>query len=62
MTHRQRFCQEPFIRGLAIEGSVGSMIIVIVLPLTQLVVKQVDVVGNTVFVQELIELLIIDAV
>jgi hypothetical protein len=45
---------------LAIEGSMWSMIVVIVLPLTQLVVKQVDIVGNAVFVQELVELLLID--
>ena len=37
-----------------------SMIIVIVLPLPKLVVKQVDIGGNAVFVQELIELLLID--
>jgi hypothetical protein len=39
----------------------GSMVIVIVLPLTKLVVEQVYIVSNAVFVQELIKLLFIDA-
>ena len=38
-----------------------SMIIVIVLPLAKLVVEQAGIVGNAVFVQELIKLLFIDA-
>ena len=38
-----------------------SMIIVIVFPLAKLVVEQVDIVGNAVFVEELIKLLLIDA-
>ena len=37
------------------------MVIVIVLPLAQFVVEQVDVVGDTVTIEELVELLIIDA-
>ena len=36
------------------------MVIVIVLPLTQLVVEQVDVIRDAVLVQQLIELLVID--
>ena len=38
------------------------MVIVVVFPLPQLVVEQVNVVGDAVLVQELIELLVIDAV
>lgn len=39
-----------------------SMVVVVVLPLTQLVVEQVDVVCDAMLVKELIELLLIDAV
>ena len=38
------------------------MVIIVVLPLAKLVIKQVDVVSDAVLVQELIELLFIDAV
>jgi len=38
------------------------VVIVIVLPLAQLFVKQVNVVGNAVLVQELVELLVVDTV
>jgi hypothetical protein len=38
------------------------MIIVVVLPLTQLLVEQVDVVGDAVPVEELVELLVIHPV
>jgi hypothetical protein len=37
------------------------MVIVVVLPLPQLLVEQMDVVGDAVLVEELIELLVIDA-
>jgi hypothetical protein len=46
---------------LPIEGSVRAMVIVIVLSLAKLVVEQVYIVGNAVLVQELKELLFIDA-
>jgi hypothetical protein len=39
---------------------VRTVVIVVVLPLTQLVVEQVDVVGDPVSIQELVELLVID--
>lgn len=38
------------------------MVIVIVLPLPKLVVKQVDILCNAVLVEELVKLLLIDAV
>jgi hypothetical protein len=38
------------------------MVIIVVFPLTKLVIKQVDIVGNAVFVRELVELLSIDTV
>jgi hypothetical protein len=38
------------------------MVIIVVLPLAKLVIKQVDIVSDAVLVQELIELLFIDAV
>jgi len=41
---------------------VRSIVIVVVLPLAKLVIEQVDIVGNAVFIQELIKLLFIDAV
>jgi hypothetical protein len=46
---------------LAIEGSMRSIVIVIVLPLAKLVVEQMYIVGNAVFVEEVIKLLLIDA-
>jgi hypothetical protein len=47
---------------LAIDGSVKPVVIVIVLPFPQLVVKQMDVLGNAVLGEKLVELLFIDAV
>jgi hypothetical protein len=41
---------------------VGPVVIVIVLPLPQLLVKQMNIVGDAVLVEELVELLVIDAV
>jgi len=41
---------------------VRPVVIVVVLPLSQLVVEQVDVVADPIAVQELVELLVIDAV
>jgi hypothetical protein len=38
------------------------MVIVVVLPFTELVVEQVDVVGDATLVQELVELLLIEPV
>ena len=38
----------------------GTMVIVVVLPLPQFVVEQVNVVGHAALVQELVELLIVD--
>src|SRR5580700_202041 len=40
------FCHEPLVRGLPVESSMRSMVIVVVLPFTKLVVEQVDVVGD----------------
>ena len=39
----------------------GSVVIVVVLPLAQLLVKQVNVIGDTALIEELVELLVIDA-
>ena len=39
-----------------------AMVIVVVLPFAQLLVEQMDVVADAVLVEELVELLIIDAV
>jgi hypothetical protein len=47
---------------LAAERSVRTVVIVVVLPLPQLVVEQVDVVGDPVSIQELVELLVIDPI
>ena len=38
------------------------VVIVVVLPLAQLVVEEVNVIGDAVLVQELVELLVVDAV
>jgi len=53
---------EPFVGRLAVERPVRPVVIVVVLPLPQLLVEQVNVVGDAVLVQELIELLVVDAV
>jgi hypothetical protein len=45
------FCHEPLVWSLAVEGSMGSVVVVVVLPFAKLIVEQVDVVGNAVFVQ-----------
>jgi hypothetical protein len=45
---------------LSVEGSVGPVVIVIVLPLLKLVVKQVDVVRDAVLVEQLVKLLFVD--
>jgi len=47
---------------LAIEGSVGSVVVVIALPFSQLVIEQVDIVGYAILVQQLLELLVIHTV
>ena len=39
----------------------GSVVIVIVFPFTQLVVKQVDIVSDAVLVEQLVKLLLIDS-
>ena len=38
----------------------GPVVIVIVLPLLKLVVKQMDIVSDAVFVEQLVELLLVD--
>jgi hypothetical protein len=47
---------------LAAECSVRPVVIVVVLPLAQLVVEEVNVIGDAALVQELVELLVVDAV
>jgi hypothetical protein len=49
-------------RCLAVERTVRAVVIVVILRLAQLVVEQVNVVGDAAAVEELIELLIVDAV
>jgi len=41
---------------------VRSIVVVVVLPLAKLVIEQADIVGNAVFIEELIKLLFVDAV
>jgi hypothetical protein len=41
---------------------VGAVVVVIVLPFSQLLVEEVDVVADAVLVEQLIELLVVDAV
>jgi hypothetical protein len=41
---------------------VRTVVIVIVLPLAQLVIEQANVVGDAIFVEQLIELLVVDSV
>ena len=40
----------------------GSVVIVVVLPLAQLLVEQVNIVADTVMIEELVELLVVHAV
>ena len=60
LTLRLRFGDEPFVRGLAIERPVRTVVIVVVLPLAQLLIEQVDVIRHAILVQQLIELLVVD--
>ena len=48
--------------GLAIERPVWAVVIVIVLPLAELLVEEMNVVGDAIFVEQLVELLIVDPV
>jgi hypothetical protein len=48
-------------RGLSRQGSMRSVVIVIVLPFFELLIEEVNVVRNPVAVEELVELLIVDA-
>ena len=52
--------QLSFVRGLSTERAVRTVVIVIVLPLPQLLIEQMDVVGSAVSVKQLIELLVVD--
>jgi hypothetical protein len=47
---------------LAAECSVRPVVIVVVLPLAQLLVEEMNVIVDAVLVQELVELLVVDAV
>jgi len=47
---------------LAIKCPVRPLVIVIVLPLAQFLVEEMNIVGDAVLVQELIELLVIDPI
>jgi hypothetical protein len=47
---------------LAIERPVWAVVIVIVLPLAELLVEEMNVVGDAIFVEQLVELLIVDPV
>jgi hypothetical protein len=47
---------------LPTERPVRAMIVVVVLPFTQFVVEHIDIVMNTILVEQLIELLVVDAV
>jgi hypothetical protein len=51
-----------FERGLTLQHAVMAMIIVVVLPFTQFLVKQVDVVRDPNLIKQLVELLLVDAV
>lgn len=46
---------------MAIERPVRTVVIVAVLPLAKLVVEQVNIVGHAILVQQLIKLLVVDA-
>lgn len=62
MTLRLAFWPGVVRTGFAAERAVRPMIIVIVLPLPQFVVEQMNVVGDAVGIQQLIKLLIVDPV
>jgi hypothetical protein len=40
----------------------GSMVVIVILPLPELLVEQVNVIGDTVLVEELVELLVVGPV
>jgi hypothetical protein len=49
-----RLRQEPFVRGLSGQGAVRPVVIVVILPFFQLLVEEVDVVRDSVAVEELV--------
>ena len=51
---------EPFIRGLAAERSMRPVVVIVLLPLFQLLVEQLNIVADPITVEELIELLVVD--
>ena len=61
MTHQLEFLREAVRTGFATERPVRTVVIVVVLPFTQLLIEQVNVVGDAVSIQQLVELLVIDA-
>ena len=49
-------------RCLALQSTVRAMIVVVVLPLTDFLIEQVNVVRDPVLIEYLIELLVVDSV
>lgn len=62
MTLPVSFSQSIVRTGLPAQRAIGPVAIVVVLPLAQLLVVQLNVVGDPVLVQELVELLVVDPV
>jgi len=46
---------------LPVKSAVGPVVVVVVLPLAQLLIEKVDVVADPVLVEQLVELLVVDA-
>jgi hypothetical protein len=44
---------------LPVEGAVGPVVIVIVLPFAQLVVKEMDIVSDAILIEQLVKLLLV---
>jgi hypothetical protein len=62
VTRQLEIFDQSFIWGPTLQRPMRAMIIVVVLPFTQFVVEQMDVVRDAVSIQQLIELLHVDAV
>ena len=62
VTHELSFSHESLKRGLPFQSLVWTMIVVVVLPLMQFLVEQVNVVRDAALIEYLVELLVFDSV
>lgn len=51
--------EKPFVGCVSIEGTVRTVVIVVVLPLAKLRVEKMNIVGDAILIQQLVELLVV---